>query len=99
VDSGTNFCAARFLEAENVGTVWNTFLEAWSLTYVGMPGSMLTDQGSFFVSADWKNACELVNVSLRHTGTESHNSLGAGEQIHSRIRTIYNKISAEHPDL
>jgi hypothetical protein len=46
-----------------------------------------------------ENACELGKVSLRHTVTESHSSLGAGEQIHYRIRTIYNKISAEHPDL
>jgi hypothetical protein len=97
VDSGTNFRAARFLAAENISTVWNTFLEAWSLMYVGMPGSMLTDTGSVFLSAEWKHACELGKVSLRHTGTESHNSLGAGEQIHSRIRTIYNKISARSP--
>jgi hypothetical protein len=99
VDSGTNFCAARFLAAENVSTVWNTFLEAWSLMYVGIPGSMLTDQGCVFLCTEWKQACEHGKVSLRHTGTESHNSLGAGEQIHSRIRTIYNKISVDHPNL
>jgi hypothetical protein len=67
--------------------------------YAGMPVSILTDQGCVFLSTEWKHACKLGKVSLRHTGTESHNSLGAGEQIHSRIRTIYNKISADHPNL
>jgi hypothetical protein len=36
---------------------------------------------------------------LRCTGIESHNNLGTGEQIYSRIRMIFNKISADHPEL
>jgi transposase InsO family protein len=86
VDVGTGFCASRFLTAENVETVWNTFIEAWSLLYVGLPQSVLTDQGSVFLSAQWKHACDLGKIHLRHTGTESHNSLGSGEQIHSKLR-------------
>jgi hypothetical protein len=99
VDAGTGFCASRFLAAENVETVWNTFLEAWSLMYVGFPQSVLTDQGSVFLSAQWKHACDLGKIHLRHTGTESHNSLGAGEQIHSKLRAVFRKLTFEHPKL
>jgi hypothetical protein len=73
VDAGTGFCASRFL-TENVETVWNTFIEAWSLLYVGLPQSVLTDEGSVFLSAQWKHACDLGKIHLRQTGTESHNS-------------------------
>jgi hypothetical protein len=99
VDAGTNFCASRFLAAENAASVWNTFLEAWSLMYGGLPQSIPTDRGSVLLSAEWKNACDLGRIHLRHTGTESHNSLGAGEQIHSRIRSVYSKITSEYPSL
>jgi hypothetical protein len=67
--------------------------------YVGLPQSIPTDKGSVFLSAEWKNECDLGRIYLRHTGTESHNSLGAGEQIHSRIRSVYNKITSEYPSL
>ena len=52
VDAGTNFCASRFLSAEDVSFVWNTFLDAYSLKYVGVTESILTDQGSVFLSAE-----------------------------------------------
>jgi hypothetical protein len=95
-DAGTGFCASRFLVAENVETVWNTFLEAWSFLYVGLPQFILTDQGPVFLSAQWKHGCDLGKVHLRYTGIELHNSLGSGEQIHSKLRAVFNKISSEH---
>ena len=80
-------------------TVWNTFLRACSSAYIGYPESMLTDQGSIFLSKEWRFNCDRVDISLQNTGTESHNSLGIGEKYHSILRTIYNKVAHEHPDL
>jgi hypothetical protein len=47
------------------------------------------------VATHWKTACELSNIHLRHTGTESHNSLGFGEHSCSPLRRIYETFSLE----
>eukprot|EP00171_Calliarthron_tuberculosum_P003375 IDg3375t1 len=80
---GTRFNAATFLPALDVSTVWKSFIKIWATMYIGMPESMLVDQGSVFVADEWRSACEMNNVELRETGTESHNSLSAGESYHS----------------
>lgn len=77
-------------------TVWNTFLKIWATIYVGFPESLLTDQGSVFLSRDWKFNCELAEIELLHTGTESHNSLGAGETFHDYLRRVFQKSMADH---
>jgi hypothetical protein len=51
------------------------------------------------MATHWKTACELSNIHLRHTGTESHNSIGYGERFHSPLRRIYEKISLELPTI
>jgi hypothetical protein len=93
VDTGTTFGAATFLDEQSFGSVWNALLRCWSTIYVGFPMSMLTDQGSVFLSIDWKASCAALGIRLRHTGTESHNSLGTGERFHAPLRRIYNKVS------
>jgi len=98
VDVGTNFIVARFLTAESAEVVWNTFLYCWVLLYTGFPSSMLTDQGSIFTSKDWEENCKNAAISLRHTGTESHNSLGSGETYHAMLRRVYNKVSMTYPN-
>lgn len=79
--------------------MWNKFLENWSTLYIGYPESLITDQGSVFVSAEWTNACETSGSYFRHTGTESHNSLTAGQRYHSTLRTIFNKLRLDHPSV
>jgi transposase InsO family protein len=58
---------------------------------------MLTDQGSVFLSRDWKASCAALEIPLRHTGTESHHSLGTGERFHAPLRRIYKKVFLDHP--
>jgi hypothetical protein len=65
--------------------------------YVGFPMSMLTDQGSVFLLREWKSNCAALGIRLRHTVTESHNSLGTRERFHAPLRRIYNKVSLYHP--
>jgi transposase InsO family protein len=99
VDRGTRFSAARFLRRVDAVEVWKSFVAAWSATYIGHPESILTDQGSVFLSEAWKEMCRAADISLRHTGTESHNSLQVGESMHAPLRRIYRKVRDEHPDL
>lgn len=97
VDAGTNFMSARFLPALDTETVWNTLLYSWILMYTGFPSTIRTDQGSTFTSSEWKQRCKEASVTLKYTGTESHNSLGAGETYHAMLRRVYNKVSLSFP--
>lgn len=99
VDVGTKFQNAAFLPALDTTTIWNTFIKIWASLYVGFPESMLTDQGSVFMSKEWEYNCESASIELRHTGTESHNSLGAGETYHALLRRVYQKTRHGHPSL
>ncbi len=99
VEAVTHFNAARFLPVESTGAIWNTFLKIWACMYVGMPNSMLADQGSAFLSDEWRHACELNSIHLIPTGTESHNSLGSGEAYHAYLRWTFNEIQEESPSV
>lgn len=98
-DRGTLFSAAKYLRKADAKTVWNTFVQTCSLLYVGHPKSILTDQGSVFRREEWKGMCMASDIKLRFTGTESHNSLNAGESLHSSLRRILSKLEHEHPDM
>jgi hypothetical protein len=99
VDVAKTFSTANFLLAQDVSSVWNTFLTGCATLYIGFPECILADQDFVFMATHWKTACELSNIHLRHTGTESQNSLGSGERFHSHIRRIYQKISLEFPTI
>lgn len=58
---------------------------------------MLTDQGSVFISKEWKSNFSLAEISLINKGAESHNSLRLCEKYHSTVRTIYQKLGPDHP--
>ena len=97
VDVGTRFNSATFINAEDSTSVWNAFLCAWSCLYIGMPSSLLVDQGSVFVSDEWRHACQLNQIELVPTGTGSHNSLHVGESYHAYLRRLYRKIQKDFP--
>lgn len=97
VDAGTHFNAASFLSGESTIDIWNTFVRIWATMYIGMPSSMLVDQGSAFLSDEWKFGCEVNGIEITATGTESHNSLASGETYHAYLRRIYSKLQREFP--
>ena len=99
VDRDTNFSAARFLPSQSSEAIWNTFLYCWVTVYTGYPLNMLTDKGTAFCKSEhWQNRCQDAETTLRHTGVESHNSLGSGETYHALLRRIYNKVSMSNPN-
>jgi hypothetical protein len=59
----------------------------------------MTDQGSVFLSKEFTTNCAALGIHLRHTGTESHNSLGSGETFHGPLRRIYGKLQRYHPNI
>jgi hypothetical protein len=60
---------------------------------------MLTDQCSIFLSSTWRGLCSDAEITLRHTGVESHNSLNVGETVHNYLRRIFLKVRDSHPGL
>ena len=60
---------------------------------------MLVDQGSVFLSAEWRSACNLNGIELSATGIESHNSLASGETYHAYLRRCYDKVRKDFAHL
>jgi len=61
-----------------------------------LPDKDATDQGSILTSAEWAEKCKTESIELSSTGTESHNSLGAGETYHAIVRRVFNKACETH---
>lgn len=61
-DACTKFQSATFLPFLDATTISNTFVKMWSAMYISFPESMLTDQGSVFVSKKWEYNCELAII-------------------------------------
>ena len=97
VDMGTGFNSACFIEFEFFAAIWNAFVKAWCAIYIRFPNIMLVYQGSSFLSNEWRSACDLNSIELIATGTESHNSLGAGESYHAYLRRVYKKKHKGYP--
>lgn len=98
-DRGTRFSAARYLRKADAQTVWNTFVQSWSSLYIGYPESILTDQGSVFMSKEWNRMCLVSDIKVQSTGIEGHNSLNAGESLHASLRRFLRRLEMDHPDL
>ena len=42
---------------------------------------------------------EAAGIKMRASGTESHNSLGAGKRYHAVLRDLYQRVRASHPSI
>jgi transposase InsO family protein len=99
VDTETNFSAATFLKDESSEEVWAAFLRFWADFYIGFHDIFRVDAGSAFTSRKFRALAESSGVILHYSGAESHNSIGAGETLHSSLRRIFNKLLADTPAL
>ena len=48
---------------------------------------------------EWIFACDIINIEIVSTGSQSHNSLGAGESYHAYIRSVYKEVHAEYSEI
>ncbi len=97
VDTQTHYMSAAFLKGQTVEDVWEAFLFCWVTLYTGFPLRIRTDQGSAFTSLRWTRRCEAVGTEVRHSGVESHNSMGNGERYHDPLRRVFRKIKEDLP--
>ena len=50
-----------------------------------------------FMSKEWEENCKNALITLKHTGTESRNSLGFGETCHAMVRRGFNRVPGSYP--
>jgi hypothetical protein len=79
--------------------LWDIFVQAWALVYIGMPDVVTTDRGTQFTLRDFELALSYQGVKQQYTGVESHHSLGANERAHAVLRRIYLKTRHDHPNI
>lgn len=59
---------------------------------------MLTDQRSVFQSKELESDCDISEIRLMHSGTQTHNSLGLCEKYKCTLRKIYMKLKCDYWD-
>lgn len=74
-------------------------MECWCSLYTGIPNRIRTDAGSALIIPRWKEITDTAGITMRISGVEAHNSLGAGEVLHHPLRQIYKKVQNDHPGI
>lgn len=97
VDPMMHSQAATFLQGEDSGSLWVAFPMCWAHLYVGDPETILADSGTCLTSPYFSNFFAANHIRLRHTGVESHNSLGEGKKYHDGLRKVFQTLRMEKP--
>lgn len=97
MDLQTLFSSAEFLEGQTIEQVWSSLVSCWASFYIGFPNKLHVDQGNAFTSPRWKKLARSVGITMKYSGVESRNSLGAGERYHGPLRRIFQKIKKDTP--
>lgn len=95
VDNKTNFSAITFLINFTMENILDTFIFCWA-SISGYLDNFMAHQGSEFTSKEFIYYCNFNGMELDLSDVEGHNSTGAGENLRSPLRLIYNKIRLEH---
>jgi hypothetical protein len=102
-DKDNKHGASRFVRCSSknptTAQLWDTFVQAWALVYVGMPDVITTDRGTQFISRDFELAFSYQGVKQKYTSVKSRHPLGAGERTHAVLGRVYLKTRHDHPKL
>jgi hypothetical protein len=79
--------------------LWDTFVQACALAYIGMPDVVTTDRRTQFTTRDFELALSYHGVKQEYTAVESHHSLGAKERAPAVLGRVYLKTRHVHPHL
>ena len=85
VDEATHFSAATWLRNSSLKEVWNGLLRCWSHVYAGPPDFLRIDQGSNFISREFKDKADTSGISLIEAPVGSPNSMSHGERYHGPL--------------
>jgi hypothetical protein len=95
----TKHGASRFVrcspETLAAAQLWDTFVQAWALVYLGMPDEVKTDRGTQFITRDFELVLSYHAVKQQYTAIVPHLSLGANERAHARSSVVFISKRAE----
>lgn len=92
VDESTHFGAASILSSMKSEVVWKALIKCWSLVYLGPPDFLRVDQGSNFVSSEFKSSAFADGITLLKAPVESPETMTHVERYHAPLRAAYLKI-------
>ena len=90
-----HFTAARFLRKCSSKEVFKTICHCWINVYSGPPDFIHVDQGTNFISKEFKNAVSTLDIGLIEAPIECPNSLSHVERYHGPLRLVYEKLESQ----
>jgi len=95
VDEATPFSAATWLKNSTSSEVWKGLLRCWTHVYLGPPDFLRIDQGSNFVSREFKGLADTSGITVLEAPIECPNSMSHVERYHRPLRKAYEKLKSE----
>lgn len=80
----TKFVKAYPLQRKDTETVAQKFVENFILRH-GVPNTILTDQGTEFMSSIFSEICKLLNITKLQSTAYHHETIGALENTHKNL--------------
>jgi hypothetical protein len=98
VDEATHFAAAMFMRNASAKETWRLLARCWSHVYMGPPDYLRVDQGTNFVSNEFRSLTEAAGVQILEAPIECPSSMSHVERYHGPLRTTYEKLSQSLPN-
>ena len=98
VDEATHFASATWLRRVTSAEVWEAFTRSWSNVYMGPPDFLKVDQGTQFVSKEFKASVQFSGIELLEAPIESPATMSHVERYHGPLRTAFQKLQAGLPE-
>lgn len=89
VDEATNYQAAMFLKRVTAEETWKAILRCWMRVYLGPPDHLRVDQGSQFVSKEFRDSVDAEGITLMEAPIECPSTMSNVERYHAPLRTAY----------
>jgi len=95
VDEGTHFAAAAFVRNVTSKEIWKALMRCWTHVYMGPPDFLKLDQGSSFVSKEFRGLAEAEGIKIMDCPIESPATMSHVERYHGPLRTAYEKLAID----
>lgn len=97
IDEATHFTAATFLRKQTAAEIWTCITTLWMHTYMGPPDFLAVDQGSAYVSAEFKSKAVAYGITMEEAPIESPGTIGIVERYHAPLRASYMTVRQSMP--
>ena len=97
VDEATHFQAACFMKNVSSKETWKAIMRCWCYVYMGPPDHLRIDQGSNFISKEFRQSASSQGIEIMEAPVESPNTMSHVERYHGPIRTAYERLEMELP--